>query len=128
MLPIHLTGGASAATVTTGAHNSIYAANHTWNTGDDVRSFTTPIILTMNLMWVQVNSNSNTDDGAVVVNQVDEANVNGTITLDQGTGIFQDITNTDIIQVGETQQFEYIQFDQGVTLNSWGAFVVYDVP
>ena len=127
LLPIHLTGGGSTATVSTGTKNGIYANNHTWNSADDARAWTFPLPALLFNIFVQVNTNNNTGDGAIFDTQID--NVQGAIiTIDQATGIIENISDTNNYLAGENQQFEYTQNDGTALINSFGGFVLYGAP
>jgi len=68
---------------------------------------------TMTRFNVIVRDNNNSIDGAAYTMRVNQVKGNETMVVDQATGTFQDITNSDVYAVGDEQDWIY---EQG---NSW---------
>jgi len=86
-----------------GYYQAINAASPT------VRTLSFAIAGTMALYAHEVELNNNTVDGAVFNMQVNNTTVNGAVVIDQATGFFQDLTNSDVVIVGDNQNWIYVQ-------------------
>jgi len=78
------------------------------------RAFTPSFAGTMSRYCHDVQSNSNTIDGAQFELEVNDVVVNEVVVIDQATGFFQDITNTDTYLLGDNSNWIYRQGNAAV--------------
>jgi len=118
-------------TVTTGvaifgqqSHDSI--TNNEVNTwfgslnaaGSGERRFIAAVAGTLSLLCFDLQTNSNTVDGANFKQVLDDVDGNEIVTVDQATGFFQDITNSDTYLLGVTLYWQYEQGNSSVVMFS----------
>jgi len=104
-------GWSGTDTVATTELNCPFSHNP-WGLNNGQRTFTMPKPTGTTLFQVVVSTNNNTMDGAHVDCLVDLALPgNETVIIDQATGTFQDITNSDVTALDGNFSYQYIMFD-----------------
>jgi len=102
---------------------SSWAQVGSWNSCETCRSTVMPRAGTFTLYTVGLRVNSNTTDGANLRTRTNVANANLIVTVDQATGSFQDITNSDTIANLDEVSQEY-NFGDG-TVQSFSESIVF---
>jgi len=85
------------------------------------RSWVVPQAANLTLFIVNISANGNTVDGATWGTRTNQANANQTVTIDQATGFFQDITNSDPLVAADICCFQYRGIDGASSCRSAGA-------
>jgi len=101
-----------------GEFNSVFSSNNAWLVTQSQREWFAPQACIMSRMSLRVSTNNNTSDGANFRFRHEETDGNQIVTVDQATGEFQDLTNTDTFANMDRQGWEYNQSDAGVTIRS----------
>ena len=112
--------------LTTGQFIGFNGSANGATTGNAESQFPLGVTITMDLFWVDVPVNDNTDDGATLIAQNNRIN-QFTLVIDQATGMFQTTgfnsfgnrTGT----VGPGLATLYTQFDQNIDITACGARV-----
>lgn len=69
---------------------------------------------------VELSVNNNTVDGATIRLRVNSGNGNQIVTVDQATGVFQDITNTDTVAIQDRISNLYTQGNNSISSRGVG--------
>jgi len=88
-----------------------------WNT-TAARRWAAPFPCFLERLTVDIDANANTIDGADVHSRIDSVPANQIVIIDQATGQFQDLTNTDTSPNLSNIQFQYNQGDNTVGIQS----------
>jgi len=94
---------------------ALASAFTTWNNVNNV-FFLAPVDCTLSNQIMNINANSNTDDGALIKLRIG-AGDGFEIVFDQGTGTFQNLTDSNVIVHAVppvSLRWQYIQFDAGI--------------
>lgn len=117
-------GGVGVAIYGQQAHDSI--TNNEVNTwfgslnaaGSGERRFSSARAGVLSLLCVLLQVNSNTIDGANFQHEIDDVPGTMIVIVDQATGFFQDITNSDTYTIGQVLYWQYHQGNAAVTMFS----------
>jgi len=78
-----------------------------WNNGETNRTFPVSFDMTCSRFTVRILTNSNTVDGCTIRLRKNLAQANQIIPVDQDTGIFTDITNTDSYVIDDLLDYRH---------------------
>ena len=97
-----------------------YFAQVVWSSSIAQTDFPLHGNTTASKLMVNVTANANTVNGATIRRQKADTFVNGIVTLDQATGIFEDIDNFDTYTNQEILKWEYTQGDNTINCKACG--------
>jgi len=124
-------GGSGQFVMVCSAHDTITnGENNAWSSVSPAaegvsRNVWFPIPATLDLFTMNIATNSNSIDGAMFSFSKSGVAQNSNVVIDQATGLFQDITNTDSIAISENlNAFVYAQGNAAVNMYMCSARLV----
>jgi len=110
-------GHSSSSNVANG-QNSAYFQINSWHATESARQFVMVQAGVLSLFIIDVDVNNNTVDGAIMRTRTNATNANMLVEIDQDTGTFQDITNTDTVALADFVGYRYTQGNGTILIHS----------